>query len=38
VPVTAFVDQPEPWKTLVRFAFCKKDDVLDEAAERLLEL
>ncbi len=38
VPVAAFVDDPEPWKTLVRFAFCKKDDVLDDAAERLLAL
>lgn len=35
VPVTAFVDHPGPWKTLVRFAFCKQDVVLDEAAERL---
>lgn len=38
VPVAAFVDHPEPWKTLVRFAFCKKDDVLDDAAARLLAL
>ncbi|SNS40928.1 pyridoxal phosphate-dependent aminotransferase [Rhodococcoides kyotonense] len=38
VPVTAFVDHPEPWKTLVRFAFCKKDEVLAEAADRLLAL
>lgn len=38
VPVTAFVDHPEPWKTLVRFAFCKKDEVLSEAAERLRTL
>lgn len=38
VPVTAFVDHPEPWKTLVRFAFCKKDDVLAEASSRLLAL
>ncbi|RRQ28206.1 putative succinyldiaminopimelate transaminase DapC [Rhodococcus sp. Eu-32] len=38
VPVSAFVDHPEPWKTLVRFAFCKKDEVLAEAADRLLNL
>ncbi len=38
VPVTAFVDHPAPWKTLVRFAFCKKDSVLHEAADRLLAL
>lgn len=35
VPVDAFVDHREQWKTLVRFAFCKKDDVLAEAATRL---
>ncbi|MGU3432245.1 pyridoxal phosphate-dependent aminotransferase [Actinomycetes bacterium M1A6_2h] len=35
VPVDAFVDHPEHWKTLVRFAFCKQDDVLAEAATRL---
>ncbi|MGA9871311.1 MAG: pyridoxal phosphate-dependent aminotransferase [Rhodococcus sp. (in: high G+C Gram-positive bacteria)] len=38
VPVTAFVDEPGPWKTLVRFAFCKKDAVLNDAAGRLLAL
>ncbi|WP_072805267.1 pyridoxal phosphate-dependent aminotransferase [Rhodococcoides yunnanense] len=38
VPVTAFVDHPGSWKTLVRFAFCKKDAVLADAAERLLAL
>ncbi|ORI26181.1 pyridoxal phosphate-dependent aminotransferase [Rhodococcus sp. 1168] len=38
VPVTAFVDHTEPWKTLVRFAFCKRDDVLAEASDRLLRL
>ncbi|WP_188546725.1 pyridoxal phosphate-dependent aminotransferase [Rhodococcoides trifolii] len=38
VPVDAFVDHPEHWKTLVRFAFCKQDDVLAEAATRLTAL
>ncbi|MFC0314453.1 pyridoxal phosphate-dependent aminotransferase [Gordonia phosphorivorans] len=45
VPVSAFVDPaPEPaaaespWDHLVRFAFCKQDDVLAEAARRLRTL
>ncbi|WP_128646376.1 pyridoxal phosphate-dependent aminotransferase, partial [Rhodococcus sp. BS-15] len=38
VPVTAFVDEPTPWKSLVRFAFCKQDKVLADAAERLRKL
>ncbi|TQF74198.1 pyridoxal phosphate-dependent aminotransferase [Rhodococcus spelaei] len=35
VPVSVFADHKEPWNHLVRFAFCKRDDVLAEAAERL---
>ncbi|MDQ4091859.1 MAG: pyridoxal phosphate-dependent aminotransferase [Actinomycetota bacterium] len=35
VPVQAFVDDPAPWRHLVRFAFCKRDEVLDEAIARL---
>ncbi|MGH3839721.1 MAG: aminotransferase, partial [Pseudonocardiaceae bacterium] len=35
VPVQAFVDDPAPWRHLVRFAFCKRDEVLDEAISRL---
>jgi N-succinyldiaminopimelate aminotransferase len=35
VPVQAFVDDPAPWQHLVRFAFCKRDEVLDEAIARL---
>ncbi len=39
VPVTAFCDPPNagqaPWRTLLRFAFCKRDEVLAEAAARL---
>ncbi|MDQ4010987.1 MAG: pyridoxal phosphate-dependent aminotransferase [Actinomycetota bacterium] len=35
VPVQAFVDDPAPWRHLVRFAFCKRDEVLDEAIGRL---
>jgi N-succinyldiaminopimelate aminotransferase len=38
VPVAVFCDDPEPARTLVRFAFCKRDDVLTEAAERLAKL
>jgi N-succinyldiaminopimelate aminotransferase len=35
VPVRVFHDDPEAGRSLVRFAFCKRDDVLHEAAERL---
>jgi N-succinyldiaminopimelate aminotransferase len=36
VPVSAFADDPMPWQSLVRFAFCKRDAVLDEAIDRLV--
>ncbi len=35
VPVTAFYDAPDPPRTYARFAFCKRDEVLDEAVARL---
>jgi N-succinyldiaminopimelate aminotransferase len=35
VPVQVFVDDPVRWRHLVRFAFCKRDEVLDEAIARL---
>ncbi|MFE3291832.1 pyridoxal phosphate-dependent aminotransferase [Rhodococcus sp. NPDC059234] len=35
VPVSVFADHKEPWNHMVRFAFCKRDEVLAEAAERL---
>ncbi len=35
VPVSVFHDDKEAARSLVRFAFCKRDDVLAEAAERL---
>ncbi len=38
VPVSVFHDDAEAARTLVRFAFCKRDEVLSEAAERLGEL
>jgi N-succinyldiaminopimelate aminotransferase len=38
VPVQVFVDEPQPWRHLIRFAFCKRDEVLDEAIARLRRL
>jgi N-succinyldiaminopimelate aminotransferase len=38
VPVQVFTDHPDPWRHIVRFAFCKRDEVLDEAIERLHKL
>jgi N-succinyldiaminopimelate aminotransferase len=38
VPVQGFTDHPDDWRHLVRFAFCKKDEVLDEAITRLSRL
>ena len=38
VPVQVFADDPRPWRHLVRFAFCKRDEVLDEAIARLRRL
>ncbi|RVW00756.1 pyridoxal phosphate-dependent aminotransferase [Rhodococcus xishaensis] len=35
VPISVFTDHPEQWNHMVRFAFCKRDEVLVEAAERL---
>jgi N-succinyldiaminopimelate aminotransferase len=35
VPVSVFHDDVEAARTLVRFAFCKRDEVLHEAVERL---
>lgn len=36
VPVQVFVDDPAPWRHVVRFAFCKRDEVLDSAVSRLI--
>jgi N-succinyldiaminopimelate aminotransferase len=33
-----FTDHPEQWRHLVRFAFCKRDEVLDAAISRLSAL
>lgn len=38
VPVAAFVTDPEPVRSLVRFAFCKPDAVLQEGVRRLSAL
>jgi N-succinyldiaminopimelate aminotransferase len=38
VPVQVFTDTPERWQHIVRFAFCKRDEVLDEAVVRLHKL
>jgi N-succinyldiaminopimelate aminotransferase len=38
IPMSAFCDPggaPQTWNHLVRFAFCKRDDTLDEAITRL---
>lgn len=41
IPMSAFCDPagtPEMWRHLVRFAFCKRDETLDEAIGRLRTL
>lgn len=35
IPLSAFTDHPEPWKQKVRFAFCKRPEVIREAVKRL---
>ncbi|MGN9844681.1 pyridoxal phosphate-dependent aminotransferase [Nonomuraea sp. H19] len=38
IPTQVFYDHPERGKHFVRFAFCKKDEVIDEAVTRLKRL
>lgn len=38
VPVKVFTDHPDGWNHVLRFAFSKRDEVLDEAVERLHQL
>ena len=38
IPVSVFHDDPDAGRGLVRFAFCKRDDVLSEAGRRLQRL
>jgi N-succinyldiaminopimelate aminotransferase len=35
IPTSAFYGDPAPGRTLVRFAFCKRPEVIDEAVARL---
>jgi N-succinyldiaminopimelate aminotransferase len=35
IPTAVFCDTPDVGTPFVRFAFCKRDDVLDEAVQRL---
>ena len=37
IPLAGFSDHKEQWRPLVRFAFCKRHDVLREASERLAQ-
>lgn len=36
IPLAAFTDNPEPWKYKVRFAFCKRPEIIREAVRRLM--
>ena len=38
IPTSVFSGDPERVRTLVRFAFCKREEVIDEAAKRLADL
>jgi N-succinyldiaminopimelate aminotransferase len=38
VPVKVFTDHPDEWKHLLRFAFCKRNEVIDKAITRLRKL
>ncbi len=38
IPVSVFHDDPEAARSLIRFAFCKRDEVLVEASRRLARL
>jgi N-succinyldiaminopimelate aminotransferase len=38
IPTSAFYDDPEAGRTLVRFAFCKRTAVIEEAVDRLAAL
>lgn len=38
VPLSVFYDDADGVGSLVRFAFCKRDEVLDEAVTRLARL
>ncbi len=38
IPAQVFSAEPDRWRTIVRFAFCKADPVIDDACERLTRL
>ncbi|MDQ0960235.1 aspartate/methionine/tyrosine aminotransferase [Streptomyces sp. B4I13] len=38
IPNSVFYDDPDAGRSQVRFSFCKRDEVLDEAASRLQRL
>jgi N-succinyldiaminopimelate aminotransferase len=38
VPTQVFYDHPAEGRHLIRFAFCKREEVIDEAAQRLRKL
>jgi len=38
VPTVVFYDDKDAGRSLIRFAFCKRDDVIDEAAARMARL
>jgi N-succinyldiaminopimelate aminotransferase len=38
IPASVFSTTPDEWRTVVRFAFCKSDEVIDEACARLAAL
>ena len=38
IPTSVFYDDAETARTLVRFAFCKRQEVIAEAAQRLARL
>ncbi|MEJ6014135.1 pyridoxal phosphate-dependent aminotransferase [Corynebacterium sp. H127] len=37
IPLQVFTDHPEQWRTKVRFAFAKKDEILAEAVRRIAQ-
>jgi N-succinyldiaminopimelate aminotransferase len=38
IPTSAFYDDPQAGRTLVRFAFCKRPQIIEEAVDRLAAL
>jgi N-succinyldiaminopimelate aminotransferase len=38
IPTTVFSNAPDEWRTIIRFAFCKADWMIDDACERLAKL